>query len=125
VSTIVRLNKKIYDSKRFVDVGFEHNELFFPDGSIPNENITSRFLSIVEQAKGAVAVHCKGRNIDETYSIWSVIVDLLLAGLGRTGTLIGAYMMKHYKFTAAEAIAWLRICRPGSVIGPQQNYLEE
>ncbi|CAF4465039.1 unnamed protein product, partial [Rotaria magnacalcarata] len=22
-------------------------------------------------------------------------------------------------------IAWLRICRPGSVIGPQQNYLEE
>ena len=34
-------------------------------------------------------------------------------------------MMKHYKFTAAEAIAWLRICRPGSVIGPQQHYMEE
>jgi cell division cycle 14 len=33
--------------------------------------------------------------------------------------------MKHYKFTAAEVISWLRICRPGSVIGPQQNYLEE
>jgi hypothetical protein len=33
--------------------------------------------------------------------------------------------MKHYKFTAAEAIAWIRICRPGSIIGPQQNYLEE
>ena len=47
------------------------------------------------------------------------------AGLGRTGTLIGAYLIKHYKFTAAEVIAWLRICRPGSVIGPQQNYLEE
>jgi cell division cycle 14 len=47
------------------------------------------------------------------------------AGLGRTGTLIGAYLMKHHKFTAAEVIAWLRICRPGSVIGPQQNYLEE
>ena len=27
--------------------------------------------------------------------------------------------------TAAEAIGWLRICRPGSVIGPQQQYLEE
>lgn len=48
-----------------------------------------------------------------------------LAGLGRTGTLIGCYLMKHYKFTAAETIAWLRICRPGSIIGPQQNYLEE
>jgi len=30
------------------------------------------------------------------------------AGLGRTGTLIGCYMMKHYKFTAAETIAWTR-----------------
>ena len=62
VTTIVRLNKKIYDSKRFVDVGFEHFELFFPDGSIPSDAITSKFLSIVEQAKGAVAVHCKGRS---------------------------------------------------------------
>ena len=51
--------------------------------------------------------------------------NLFTAGLGRTGTLIGAYMMKHYKFTAAEVIAWLRICRPGSVIGPQQHYMEE
>ena len=47
------------------------------------------------------------------------------AGLGRTGSLIACYMMKHYKFTAAEAIAWLRVCRPGSVLGPQQHWLEE
>lgn len=106
VTTIIRLNKKIYDSKRFTDANFEHFDLFFPDGSTPSDAITLKFLNIAEQAKGAVAIHCK-------------------AGLGRTGTLIGAYMMKHHKFTAAEAIAWLRICRPGSVIGPQQNYLEE
>ncbi|CAF0865094.1 unnamed protein product [Rotaria sordida] len=106
VSTIVRLNKKIYEAKRFTDAGFDHYELFFNDGSTPSDAITLKFLSIVEQAKGAVAVHCK-------------------AGLGRTGTLIGGYLMKHYKFTAAEVIAWLRICRPGSVIGPQQNFLED
>lgn len=47
------------------------------------------------------------------------------AGLGRTGSLIGAYMMKHYRFTALEAIAWLRLCRPGSVIGHQQQWMEE
>lgn len=49
----------------------------------------------------------------------------LSAGLGRTGTLIGCYMMKHYCLSAAEAIAWIRICRPGSIIGPQQNFVEE
>lgn len=33
-------------------------------------------------------------------------------------------MMKHYDYTAAEATAWCRICRPGCVVGPQQQYLE-
>jgi len=47
------------------------------------------------------------------------------AGLGRTGTLIACFIMKHYKFTASEAIAWIRTCRPGSIIGPQQEFLVE
>uniref|UniRef100_A0A8C9ZLB8 Cell division cycle 14Ab n=1 Tax=Sander lucioperca TaxID=283035 RepID=A0A8C9ZLB8_SANLU len=106
VTTVVRLNKKIYDSKRFSDAGFLHYDLFFLDGSTPSDLITRRFLQVCESTEGAVAVHCK-------------------AGLGRTGSLIGCYLMKHYRFTAAEAIAWIRICRPGSVIGPQQNFLEE
>jgi cell division cycle 14 len=61
VTTIVRLNKKIYEAKRFVDAGFDHYELFFNDGSTPSDAITLKFLSIVEQARGAVAVHCKGK----------------------------------------------------------------
>ncbi|KTG42530.1 hypothetical protein cypCar_00039531, partial [Cyprinus carpio] len=79
VTTIIRLNKKMYDAKRFTDMGFKHHDLFFVDGT----------------------------------------------GLGRTGTLIGCYMMKHFRLTAAEAIAWIRICRPGSIIGPQQNFIDE
>jgi cell division cycle 14 len=62
VTTIVRLNKKLYDSKRFTDSGFEHFDLFFSDGSTPSDAITLKFLALVEQAKGAVAVHCKGMN---------------------------------------------------------------
>ncbi|XP_016870730.2 dual specificity protein phosphatase CDC14B isoform X7 [Homo sapiens] len=104
VTTIIRLNKRMYDAKRFTDAGFDHHDLFFADGSTPTDAIVKEFLDICENAEGAIAVHCK-------------------AGLGRTGTLIACYIMKHYRMTAAETIAWVRICRPGSVIGPQQQFL--
>ena len=106
VRTVVRLNKKYYDENRFKTVGIHLEDLYYPDGSCPNDDVLARFLEICESRPGhAIAVHCK-------------------AGLGRTGTCIGAYAMKHWGFTAAEVIGWMRVVRPGSVIGPQQQYLE-
>jgi hypothetical protein len=95
----------MYDSKQFISHGIDHYDLFFPDGSSPSDVIIDRFFNICERVKGAIAIHCK-------------------AGLGRTGTLICCYLMKYYKMTAGESIAWVRIVRPGSVIGPQQTFLE-
>ena len=74
--------------------------------STPSDEILQQFLDICENAPGGIAVHCK-------------------AGLGRTGSLIGCYVMKHWRWTAHETIAWLRICRPGSIIGHQQDWMEE
>lgn len=91
---------------RFTSVGIDHHELFFPDGTVPSKEILIKFLDISENSRAAIAVHCK-------------------AGLGRTGSLIGAYIIKHYQMSAHEAIAWMRICRPGSVIGQQQLWLEK
>jgi hypothetical protein len=31
--------------------------------------------------------------------------------------------MKHYDFDPASFIGWNRIARPGSILGPQQQYL--
>lgn len=106
VTDIVRTNNKLYDASKFTSQGFKMHELFFVDGTTPSTAILERFLKIAESAKGAVAVHCK-------------------AGLGRTGTLIACYLMKHYMLTSAECIGWMRVCRPGTVIGPQQYYLGE
>jgi cell division cycle 14 len=60
VTTIVRLNKRIYDASRFTRAGFQHRDLFFTDGSTPSDLIMDRFLELSEQTSGAVAVHCKG-----------------------------------------------------------------
>jgi len=86
--------------------GLKHLDLYFVDGGTPSDEIVETFLQRAETEKGGLAVHCK-------------------AGLGRTGTLIACYAIKHYKFPAAAFIGWIRICRPGSVLGPQQQYLLE
>jgi len=106
IGLVVRLNKKQYDRRRFIDHSLKHVDLYFIDGSCPSRDIIQKFLHISENEPGAIAVHCK-------------------AGLGRTGTLIGLYAMKHYQFPARGFIGWNRICRPGSFLGPQQQFLSE
>lgn len=103
---VIRLNNKTYDAEGFIKQGIKHNDLFFTDGTAPPPEIVDEFLRIVEKEEGVVAVHCK-------------------AGLGRTGTLIACYAMKHYNFPAADFIGWIRIARPGSILGPQQQFLIE
>eukprot|EP00455_Lapot_gusevi_P034144 TRINITY_DN3757_c0_g1_i4.p1 TRINITY_DN3757_c0_g1~~TRINITY_DN3757_c0_g1_i4.p1 ORF type:complete len:133 (+),score=25.36 TRINITY_DN3757_c0_g1_i4:81-479(+) len=79
-------------------------DLHFEDGSNPSPQIMSDFLHICEETEGVVAVHCR-------------------AGLGRTGTCICLYLMKHYFWPARQAMAWLRVARPGSVMHHQQTFL--
>jgi cell division cycle 14 len=106
VSTVVRLNEPEYDAADFTSHGIKLVDLQFDDCSAPPASIIAAFLELMRDAPGAVAVHCR-------------------AGLGRTGTLAAAYLMAAHGFTAREAMGWLRIVRPGSVIGEQQRFLCE
>jgi len=105
VSAVVRLNEpETYPAAGFTERGIAHHDLFFEDCSAPSMTIVKQFLDICEQEQGSVAVHCR-------------------AGLGRTGTLVAAWLMYKHGFTALEAVGWIRLVRPGSIIGRQQVFL--
>lgn len=96
VKLVVRLNKKYYDERKvsrlsyilyliykinthnkiqFINAGIRHAEIYYLDGSCPPVRILKKVIESFESTDGAIAVHCK-------------------AGLGRTGTCIGCYIMK-------------------------------
>ncbi len=105
VSAVVRLNEPTtYNPEPFRRYGLRHYDLYFDDCTVPSPSVIARFMDIADSEPGMVAVHCK-------------------AGLGRTGTLIGLWVMKNHRLKAKECIAWLRLVRPGMVLGPQQHFL--
>ncbi|EKX52196.1 hypothetical protein GUITHDRAFT_133914 [Guillardia theta CCMP2712] len=106
VKTVVRLNAPNYDPKFFEDADMEHVDLFCEDCSVPPTQVIFHFLQLLQRVDGMVAVHCD-------------------TGLGVAAMLVATYLISFHSFTAREAISWVRIMRPGSIIGMQQLYLEE
>lgn len=108
IGLVVRLNSHLYPAEYFTALGITHIDMIFDDGTCPPLNLVRKFINMAHNMITVhgkhIAVHCK-------------------AGLGRTGCLIGAYLIYRYGFTANEVIAYMRFMRPGMVVGPQQHWL--
>ena len=107
IGLVVRLNSPLYCPSYFTALGVAHVDMIFEDGTCPPLPLVRKFIKLAQDMidrKRGIAVHCK-------------------AGLGRTGCLIGAYLIYRYGFTANEVIAFMRFMRPGMVVGPQQHWL--
>ena len=104
VQAVVRLSRPEYDADAFRAEGLAFVDLYCEDGACPRPEAVAKFLRVLEAVPGPVAVHSS-------------------ASLGRVGTLAALYLMRAHGFAAREAIAWLRLVRPGSVVGPQEQYL--
>jgi cell division cycle 14 len=108
VGLVVRLNSELYSPSYFTALGIQHLDMIFDDGTCPPLALVKKFINLAHDMitvkHKQIAVHCK-------------------AGLGRTGCLIGAYLIYRYGFTGNEVIAYMRFMRPGMVVGPQQHWL--
>lgn len=108
IGLVVRLNSPLYSPSWFESLGIQHLDMIFDDGTCPTMQTVRKFIRLAHETivvkKKSIAVHCK-------------------AGLGRTGCLIGAYLIYRHGFTADEVIAFMRFMRPGMVVGPQQHWL--
>jgi cell division cycle 14 len=91
------------------DAHIEHLDLQVVDGSIPSLDQVREFMDFapksIDKGNGGLAVHCR-------------------AGLGRTGTMIGAYLIRKYKVDAKETAAFMQVMRPGMFLTRQQRFME-
>lgn len=108
VRAVVRLNEHEYDPAGLEVADIKHLDLPMVDGSTPSLDQIRKFYAFAEEiitGGGALAVHCR-------------------AGLGRTGTMIGSYLIRRWGLGAKEVIGYCRVRRPGFFLTRQPRFME-
>jgi protein tyrosine phosphatase (PTP) superfamily phosphohydrolase (DUF442 family) len=105
VTTIVDLRAEPYrhDQDEFIrSLGIDVIHMEIRDGQTPPDEIVDRFVSTVEQSEGTVYLHCG-------------------AGVGRTGTVAAAYLVRTGEASARDAMTRSLAVGPPSL--EQLHYL--
>jgi protein-tyrosine phosphatase len=103
VRAVVSLLNIPSDAPVYKSAGFDFLCLPVPDGQPPTREQVYRFTSFMAEQRAAqrpVAVHCEG-------------------GLGRTGTMLAAYLISHGE-GAGAAIRQIRAVEPSAIETAQQ-----
>ena len=109
VRAVVSLLNIPSDAPVYESAGFHFLCLPVPDGQPPTREQVYRFVSFMAEQRAAqrpVAVHCEG-------------------GIGRTGTMLAAYLISHGE-SAGAAIRQIRAVEPSAIETAQQiQFLKE
>jgi cell division cycle 14 len=108
IKNIIRLNgESSYNKKLFENNNIIIHDLYFEDMTTPSLNIIKKFMNIISSYDSAelFAIHCN-------------------AGIGRTALLICIYLILKLNFKPINAITYMRIMRPGSIMYQQGIFLE-
>lgn len=107
VTLVIRANcESKYSPRQFQERDMRFLDCRFEARQTPCDETVKLFLSALAEEQGAVGIHCQtGRN--------------------RSGTLTALWMMREHKWSPNEAMAWIRLVKPGSIVGQQQNFIKE
>jgi atypical dual specificity phosphatase len=105
ITILVTLTENDLEQAPLEEAGLRNLHLPVYDRGVPSMRqiymLLHRMLRLVEQGE-VLAIHC-------------------LAGLGRTGTVLAAWMIKEGGLSAAEAIRRLRLLQPGFIQSQEQE----
>jgi cell division cycle 14 len=104
IKTLIRLNSDNNYHEDLIKDKINIIDLFFNDRTLPELDIIEKFMNIINTTD-KIAIHCK-------------------AGLGRTGLLACLWLITQRSFSTKDAIAWLRMIRPGCVHGYQGHFIQ-